>query len=541
MTLSLLSGFLFWLGWPVKPFTFLLFLALVPLLAIEDHIQGQKIRRSSRRLFLYVYLATFLWNLGTTWWIYNVDKIAVIPAVVINALFMTFPFLGYHWVRKRSSDFLAFFSLVLFWCAFEYIHLNWDLSWPWLTLGNGFAMYPQWVQWYEYTGVFGGTLWIWGINILFFILLFKGDAIFHRKVRWMSLTYTLLLILIPIFISYRIYNNYEGKGRPVEVVVMQPNIDPFTEKFADSKDFIPFDQQIDRFIHLSEEKITPNTSFLVWPETAIDNVFNERNIANYKPIQKIINFKNRYPKLALLTGITSYTQYGNDKNKATPTARFGQNLGYYDVFNTGMFISDDDKISFYHKSKLVPGAELFPYPKVFGPLRGMMLDLGGTGGGFGRQSEPTVFKDSERLTVAPAICYESIYGEFMAGFIQSGAQMIFIITNDGWWGNTAGHKQHLHYASLRAIEGRRSIARSANTGISAFINQRGDILQPTTYWTQDVIRGTILANDELTFYAKHGDYLARNALWLGIFIFLSVYVKERVEIKSHRQPKVKQH
>ena len=83
--------------------------------------------------------------------------------------------------------------------------------------------------------------------------------------------------------------------------------------------------------------------------------------------------------------------------------------------------------------------------------------------------------------MAPVICYESVYGEYSTGYIKKGAQAIFIMTNDGWWDNTAGHRQHLYFASLRAIEARRAIARSANTGISAFVNQRGDILQPTRY------------------------------------------------------------
>src|SRR5574343_444659 len=73
------------------------------------------------------------------------------------------------------------------------------------------------------------------------------------------------------------------------------------------------------------------------------------------------------------------------------------------------------------------------------------------------------------LKLAPAVCYESVYGDFMAKYIRSGAEVICIITNDGWWGNTPGHRQHLAYAKLRAIETRKQIIRSANTGISCFV------------------------------------------------------------------------
>jgi len=120
----------------------------------------------------------------------------------------------------------------------------------------------------------------------------------------------------------------------------------------------------------------------------------------------------------------------------------------------------------------------------------------------------------------------------MAEFIRNGAKSIFIITNDGWWGDTPGHEQHLAYARLRAIELRRSIARSANTGISAFLNQRGDVLQATEYWKQDIIRGTIRPSEQLTFYARYGDYIARTAAWLSVFVFLAAIVKRQLPQKA---------
>jgi len=100
--------------------------------------------------------------------------------------------------------------------------------------------------------------------------------------------------------------------------------------------------------------------------------------------------------------------------------------------------------------------------------------------------------------------------------------MIFIITNDGWWKNTPGYHQHLSFARLRAIETRRSIARSANTGISCFINQRGDVLQATNWWVATSIKGTINANDEITFYVKAGDYIARISLFVAALILLQL-------------------
>jgi apolipoprotein N-acyltransferase len=141
-------------------------------------------------------------------------------------------------------------------------------------------------------------------------------------------------------------------------------------------------------------------------------------------------------------------------------------------------------------------------------------------GSLGRDDYPVAFNSFTNITSAPVICYESIYGEFVAKPIREGAQLIFIITNDGWWGNTPGHRQHMQYAVLRAIETRRSIARSANTGISAFINQRGDILVSTKYWEPAVIRHRLNKNDTLTYYVRNGDYIARTSAFLSALILL---------------------
>ncbi len=524
--LSVGSGLLLWLGWPVMPLAFLLFIGFVPLFALEEHIAQRPGRRPGWTFFGYVYLSLFLWNLLTTWWVYNSTVVGAIFMLLANALLMSVPFLLFRLTKRAAGASWGYFGFVLYWMTFEYIHLNWDVSWPWLTLGNGFASFPEWVQWYEYTGVFGGTLWILLANLAFFFVFLKDNAIFRGVFRWRSLLYAFLWVLVPIVASYFIYYNYESKGKAVETVVLQPNIDPFTEKFADSENFIPYEEQVARFIALSKTKLTDSTQFLVWPESAFDGAYYEPAMATNDIFQSIVRFKKQYPNLSLVTGMTTFLQY--EPGEATPTARFREDMGYYDVFNTALFVNEQDSLVFYHKSKLVPGVEIMPYPKVLGFLSRLLFSLGGTSGGFGRQDERTVFRDKDAAAVAPAICYESIYGDFMAKYVRNGADLIFIITNDGWWGHTPGHKQHLAYATLRAVELRRSIARSANTGISAFINQRGDIRQATAYWTQDILRGSVQANHELTFYAQHGDYLARTAAWLSVFVLLAALVKRKV-------------
>ena len=227
----------------------------------------------------------------------------------------------------------GFFGFVLYWVTFEYVHLNWDVSWPWLTLGNGFASFPEWVQWYEYTGVFGGTLWILLGNIAFYFVFLRDGALWQGIIRWRSLVYTGLWVVLPILGSYIIYLNYEEKGPEVEVVAVQPNINPYTEKFVGGENFIPYAEQVDRFAALSEQKITPQTQFVLWPESAFDGAYWESDFANTDVYQRIMAFKDQYPDLSLVTGMTSLIQYPRASD-VTPTARYSENIGSYDVFNT---------------------------------------------------------------------------------------------------------------------------------------------------------------------------------------------------------------
>ncbi len=176
------------------------------------------------------------------------------------------------------------------------------------------------------------------------------------------------------------------------------------------------------------------------------------------------------------------------------------------------------------------GVEKMPFIKYLGFLGDLVINIGGTSSSLGSQDEPTNFVASDGLQVAPVICYESIFGSYVAKYVQKGAGLIFIITNDGWWKNTPGYKQHFSYARLRAIETRRSIARSANTGISGFINQRGDVLQSTGWWQEAVIQGKLNVNDKLTFYVKYGDYIARISLFVAALLLL--YLISRRLFKS---------
>jgi apolipoprotein N-acyltransferase len=194
---------------------------------------------------------------------------------------------------------------------------------------------------------------------------------------------------------------------------------------------------------------------------------------------------------------------------------------YYEPYNAAMLVQADGTIEPYHKSKLVAFVEIMPFEELMGPLTEFSVDLGGTTGSLGSQKEREVMATRDgRVKAAPVICYESVFGEHVADHVRNGATLLVIMTNDGWWGTSPGYRQHLVYGRLRAIETRRDIARSANTGISCFIDQLGGIHQATEWWTPAAIRAQVLANDRLTFFVRHGDIIGRAAVWLSAVLFL---------------------
>jgi apolipoprotein N-acyltransferase len=528
--LSVLSGLLFSVAWPERGFAPLIFIAFVPLLLISYDLKKQ--RAGTLQITFFAYIAFVLWNMLTTYWVWFSSPPGGVAAIVLLSLFFTIVYTAFQFTYKYLPGQWGLLSLPIYWIAFEKFHLEWDLTWPWLTLGNVFSENYQWVQWYEYTGVFGGTAWVFAANILFFIVLVKFDKADVKKVLYPGLIFA-GIVLIPIVLSVIRYNGYAEKTAPVNVLVVQPNIDPYNEKFASGT----FIQQTEKFIKLAQPHIDPTVDYIIGPETALSAGIEEDFINEYTEVQLLRKMLKGTPKALLVTGASSYRHYKKWETPSATARKDRQGNYFYDSYNTAMQLDTTELVQYSHKSKLVPGVERMPTWAGF--LEKYAIDLGGMTGSLGRDTIQHVFVNHySGMKIAPSICYESVYGEYMGEFVKKGAQLIFIITNDGWWRDTPGHRQHCSYARLRAIESRRSIARSANTGISCFINQRGEMFQATKYWEPAAIKQTINANTELTFYTLHGDYIARICNWL-LLLFLAGAVWLKVKVFRERKKQVK--
>ena len=521
--LSLASGLILSLAWPERGFPALLFIGFIPLLRMEDLISANRDRFNRFSVFFYSYPGFLLWNALTTWWIVNSTGEGAILAIMLNSMFMSIILSFFHGTKRRLNNSpAAYLALVCFWVMLEYLHLNWDLNWPWLNLGNGFSSYYRWVQWYEYTGAFGGTVWVLVVNVLIFTLLRgKIDARYKMQdtrckiSRILHPASCILLILLPILLSYILYYSYHEKSRPVQAVIVQPNIDPYSEEYV-----LPPVKVVGRIMELSGKAVDSSTNILVTPESALQQEMWENNMETFESVGLVRQIISKYPKLNIIVGGSTYYAYKPGERIPHSARKFTKDNGWYNVYNAAIMVNSYPALQIYHKSKLTPGVEVLPSYKGFEWLEKYAINLGGIVGSLGTDSVRKVYRGLNMPPVAACICYESIFGEFFGGFVRNGAQLMCIITNDGWWGNTAGHRQHYAFAHLRAIETRRSILRSANTGISAWIDQRGDAHEQTKCWVPAVIRATVNANDRITFYTRYGDYIAYWLSWLGALLYL---------------------
>jgi apolipoprotein N-acyltransferase len=524
ISLSLLTALLLFAAWPAGGFAPILFLALVPLLITEEFIATTS-PKSRFAFFWYSWASMFLFNLLTTWWIWFASPGGMVLAVLANSVIMATVLHFFHVTKKKLGTIAGYAALLFYWTAYEFLHHDWDLSWTWLVFGNGFAAWSNMVQWYEYTGILGGSVWVLLTNIIATYFIAKTIFLKRNVYLKLALIYLIPLILFPLILSGIVEGLHQEKKHPVVVTVVQPNIDPYTEKFGgmSSRD------QIKKMLSLAAQKTNDKTDYLIFPETALPDGLWEEDLQGHPQIELLRDFMKPFPGLTVIIGLSSNRFYITREPPNKTARAFKDGGGYYDSYNTAIQLSSDTTILIHHKSKLVVGVEHVPFQGLFGVFEKFAINLGGSSGSLGTQEVPSVFK-SDKGTIAPVICYESVYGEYVTKYIEQGAEAIFIITNDGWWHDTPGYRQHCQYAKLRAIETRRPVARSANTGISCFIDQLGTIHQATKYWEPAVISQTIQLNDELTFYTRYGDYIGRIACAISALFAIIAFIKQKKKL-----------
>lgn len=486
----------------------------------------RKVISGNAQLYRYTYAIFLLWNLLCCYWLSLtalgagsigegiLNATAGILAVTLNPALMSIPFQFYSRVRWSVHPYLAAGCLILFWIAFEYLHFNWDLSWSWLTLGHALSPWPGYIQYAELTGVLGVSLHILVGNLLLYVLYRRFFYLkrfflpgFGAAVAWFVLPFVLHLVLLNP--SRDILQTEAG----LKVRIVQPNIDPFLKY-----NYYTPTEQVQHFADLILENPLDSIDLIVLPETAIPRPHNLLGLQRSRILQPLWAIVDSF-QVPILTGFEEYRIF-ESKEEAPASARQDVRGFWVDNYNSATILRPDHRMDSYQKSKLVPMVERMPFLDLLSGLKAWNLDLGTGMGGYGLPDTMKSLAVNEDLNVGMMICYESEYADFVRHTASLGADFLAIITNDGWWSQSSGYIQHAHMASLRAIENRRAIVRSANTGTSLFVDVTGRTSGETDWWTPCTVDGEIRLYSGTTFYAKHGDYVGRIAFWLSLLVIL---------------------
>ena len=471
-------------------------IALIPLFAA---LPGGRFKEGFGR----GWVAGFSFNLCSLYWVAHTQGggPAVVGGTVLMAAYLgLFPaaFAGLQNRLLQRWGLRAWTLAPVSWAAQEYLLSLGELGFPWLLLGHTQAVFPSLIQYASFTGVYGVSFWLVAVNVLGFLLLAVPMPVRRRA----ALLGGLVLWLLGPWLHGRAVIPPSSLPAPgMRVALVQPNL-TLEEKWGPGG----LERSFAALETLSRQAVSQNPALLVWPETALPCYLRRRSGCSSRVEQLVQDLQ-----IPLLTGASDYEVVGGEP------------------YNSAFFVRPRHSgMRVYAKMHLVPFGERTPFRDSIPLLRdidwtALTGDLGPAE--FARGKEHTLFTHPE-ATFAVLICFESVFPGLARRRVEAGAQLLINITNDSWFGRTAGPYQHAQLAVLRAVENRTSIARCATSGISLFIDPFGRTFQATGIFEPAVRVGEVPVGGDLTFYTRHGDLFARSML-LGTILCAASLVAAR--------------
>ncbi len=523
--LALLSGLLFGLAFPPFPIPYLIFVALIPYFYLISK------RESLAEINSITYLTTFVFTLITLYWVGSWTKEAD-PFLMISGILLMFvnpavyliPSTLFYFSRKLFSKRTAVYLFPLFWVSFEYAYSLTDLRFPWLTLANSLPKFNLFIQAADVIGAYGISLLVLYINL--FLYLTIQDFYENKKLHKKYTMAVLLLFIIPLLYGVIRIKLFKMPEENIKVGLVQPNLNPWDKWEAGN-----LDEQLDLYLELSRTAVKKNAKIIIWPESALPVYL---LVGNYfTQVNRIQQFADSND-VFIMTGMPD-ANFFFDKDEAPPDAKVSKNIGmYYVSYNSILLFSPQSfQVQKYGKMKLVPFGEKVPFVESL-PFLGDLIkwQVGISSWNVGREQVVFDFVEGVQLKVGGVICIESIYPDFVAGFVQKGANIIAVVTNDSWYGYSSGPFQHKEIAALRAIENRRFVVRAANGGISAIIDPLGRTVQQTKLFERDVLIGDAGINNSLTIYSRFPLVIPLTCSLVSIVVILFFIYKKTIDKKN---------
>ncbi len=529
--LLILSGILMGIGFPPFPFplTLLLFVGLVPYFyVIEKRKTLGEINRAT-------YLTFFVFSVITLYWVGSWQKqadtflmIAGGTLLFVNPLFFLIPSTLLYFARKIFPTRLVIFLFPFFWVCYEYLYMLTDLSFPWLTLGNGLAKFTIFIQAADIIGAVGLSIVVIYINIFLYRSLVNFKA--SKKKFIFALSAAIVIFLVLVSYGWFKLSTFKVSNAKIKVGLIQPNLDPW-----DKWDVSKLDNLTNLYLNLSQEAVNKGAKLIIWPETALPVFLMDGSYSH--TLSQIYSFLQKN-HVYLLTGMPDVRYYFKGDNIPSDAVKGGNGNFYYTMYNGILLLSPNSyAVQRYGKMKLVPFGERTPFVDEF-PFLGKLIKwgVGISGWNVGRDttnfSLPASISDSaskkifssDSIHIDGLVCYESIFPYFITNFVQRGAEMLAVVTNDSWYGKSSGPYQHEDISILRAVENRRTVVRAANGGISCVINPLGEVKTQSKLFTKTFIVGDVPLENVETFFTKYSLIIpvisSGISLWVFGFYFL---------------------
>ena len=435
-----------------------------------------------------------LYNTINYYWIYNVMHVETAPSgLILFGLFLLIAFFSAYntlagFVYTLAKDAPVKIRTVLlilfpvFYAGLEMTRTYGDFAFPWSHLGYVFGNSLELLQMLPYIGIFGYTILVIASNQAVAQTLCKVQDI-KKAIPVLAVPLSIFVVLLiqgSIVLSKteaQPFYNADAEGNP-SIALVQPSIAQGA-KWSKER----FDRIVDKTLGMVNDSIKEHADLIVLAETAIpDHIRRQPGVI--ERLHEVADHKNAQ----LLVGALDYRR--NPRGS----------IRKFDVYNASFLFSPNNP-SFperYIKKHLVPFSERIPFDEIFPILN--YVDLGE--GDFVAGKETPVYQPS---LWTPYICYDAIFGDLVREAIRSGSRLMVNITNDGWFGRSTAPYQHLNLIRYRAIENGMPVARLANSGVSAFIDQYGHYDGNTEIFTDRVVQRKVPLKTRDTLYSRIGD------------------------------------
>ncbi len=532
ISLAVLSGLMLGASFPPSPFYSLAYVAFVPLLLLFERVDTYK------QVLWYTYLMSVVFHAVSVYWVGGFTH-ARDPYLMTSGAALVFLHPALYWIvtvpyyflRRNTGAVAGLAAFPFLWLSYDYLHSLTDFSFPWMSVGNSQAYDLSRIQLAEYTSMYGPEFLVLLFNVLAFVLLIQlASRSWSLRSRYSLATVGVMVLVyfLPYFYGRSVMKNRElmAGGTHLRVGVVQPNIDPW-EKWGQprSAKWQSYQEQVRLLVDESKVLASDGAALIVWPETAVP--FEVRS-PHYAEIWSMLRRDLDSIRVPVFTGLP-WMEYFDSTHAPVTAIRIPNTNTFVDAYNSAALLLPGQPVGpIYKKMVLVPFAERVPFAEKLSFLIGALKWSVGISG-WGKGEEQLVYhlpqQSGSDVPLSGMICYESVYPDFVRTFVSRGAQLLLVITNDSWWGNTSGAYQHASFASFRAIENRRWVVQSANGGISVLVDPIGIVHASTKMYTRTRLIGEVVPSTEMTFYTKHGDWFAQLCLFCSALFLIITSVK----------------